>query len=423
MSEKRRDKKGRILRSGESQRSDGRYMYRYMDVSGKRQTVYSWKLVESDVTPRGKRVEQSLREKEEEIKKRNNVLYDGSRMTLNELFEQYINLKYKIKGIKAKTIYNYTVIWNKNMKDRPYANMQIGSLRRNHIISLYQDMLDEGVGAGSIILLNKNVCAILNYAVNEEYITRNVAKGCLKELEVYTEKREALTLEEQAIFLQYVASNRKYRNYYWMFVFLIETALRGSEAAGLTWNDIDLRNGFIDVNHQLLYACYEKDNSKRKLYIAKPKTRSSVRKVPLSAEAIHAIKKQKEYMFRISMIKNYEVDGCKDFVFLTSQNKLWHVSYLDHYLHEIVESYNQMEQKKAEEEDREPVLLPNITVHILRHTGCTRMAEAGIDMKTLQKIMGHDSLQITMEIYNHVDDMRMRREIEKLDVIQQRKFV
>ena len=133
MSEKRRDKKGRILRSGESQRSDGRYMYRYMDVSGKRQTVYSWKLVESDVTPRGKRVEQSLREKEEEIKKRNNVLYDGSRMTLNELFEQYINLKYKIKGIKAKTIYNYTVIWNKNMKDRPYANMQIGSLQRKSV--------------------------------------------------------------------------------------------------------------------------------------------------------------------------------------------------------------------------------------------------------------------------------------------------
>lgn len=55
MSEKRRDSKNRVLRSGESQRKDGRYAYKYIDTFGKTQFVYAWKLVPTDKTPKGKR--------------------------------------------------------------------------------------------------------------------------------------------------------------------------------------------------------------------------------------------------------------------------------------------------------------------------------------------------------------------------------
>lgn len=61
MSIKRKDTKGRILKDGESQRPDGRYMYQYVDAYGKRQTLYSWRLVETDSTPKGKRDTISLR--------------------------------------------------------------------------------------------------------------------------------------------------------------------------------------------------------------------------------------------------------------------------------------------------------------------------------------------------------------------------
>lgn len=54
MSSKRKDSKGRVLRNGETQRPDGRYMFRYTDAWGERQTVYSWKLVETDKIPEGK---------------------------------------------------------------------------------------------------------------------------------------------------------------------------------------------------------------------------------------------------------------------------------------------------------------------------------------------------------------------------------
>jgi site-specific recombinase xerD len=68
MSEKRRDNKNRILRTGESQRKDGRYAYKYIDAFGRPQFVYAWKLVPTDRTPAGKREDISLREKEQEIR-------------------------------------------------------------------------------------------------------------------------------------------------------------------------------------------------------------------------------------------------------------------------------------------------------------------------------------------------------------------
>lgn len=69
MSEKRRDSKNRVLRSGESQRKDGRYAYKYIDTFGKPQFVYAWKLVPTDKTPKDKREDKSLREKVREIQK------------------------------------------------------------------------------------------------------------------------------------------------------------------------------------------------------------------------------------------------------------------------------------------------------------------------------------------------------------------
>lgn len=67
MSEKRRDRKGRILRNGEIQLSDGRYRYKYIDNFGETRYVYSWKLDRNDRMPTGKKAEQSLREKEKQI--------------------------------------------------------------------------------------------------------------------------------------------------------------------------------------------------------------------------------------------------------------------------------------------------------------------------------------------------------------------
>lgn len=412
----RRDNKNRVLRDNESQREDGRYMYRYTDLDGSRKTVYSWRLVKTDSYPKGKRKDTSLREKQEEIQEEmSKGISVSSKMTLNELFDCYMALKLRTNKIKVKTLNNYQTIYNKNVRGRMIANFQIKDLKRNHFLNMYQDMLDDNVGNGSITLLHKIITSILNYAVLEDYIVKNYARGCIRELNIYTNKREALTIDEQTNFLKFVASDKNFRKQYWLFVIMIETACRGSEIAGLTWNDVDLQNKLINIDHQLLYECYENGNKEKRFQIRPPKTRKGIRKIPLSQEAIHALKEQKENMFRLGKINNYVIDNCENFVFLTSRNKLFYVTYIDYCLKQIVNKYNSIENANAQKENREPILLPNITAHILRHTGCTRMAELGIDARTLQEIMGHESIGVTMKIYNHVDTNRLRKEMEKLD--------
>jgi len=99
MSEKRRDNKNRILKTGESQRSDGRYCFKYVDNCGKPQFIYSWKLVATDPVPKGKRDAISLREKEKEIQRdlEDGIDTSGKKMTALQLYEKYIRTHGNIK--------------------------------------------------------------------------------------------------------------------------------------------------------------------------------------------------------------------------------------------------------------------------------------------------------------------------------------
>lgn len=216
MAEKRRDKKGRILRKGELQRSDGRYMYRYTNMNGERQVEYSWRLVESDPQPQGRKKELSLREKEALIEQDRYDMISTSygSMTVNELFDFYVKMKQKRGKITVRTIENYTKIWNKNMRKRKFAGMQIQAVRKTHILDCYQEMLEDSVGNGSITLIHKVLSAMFNHAVSEDYIRRNYAHGCTKELGIYNNKRDALTQAQQVEFLYFIKDNKEYSPYY-----------------------------------------------------------------------------------------------------------------------------------------------------------------------------------------------------------------
>lgn len=417
MVEKRRDKKGRILRIGESQRTDGRYMYRHMDCSGEYQTIYSWRLVETDPHPKGKRQEDALRTKEEQIEENNRNLISNisSNMTLNELFEHYVKMQTKRKKIKKRTSENYVGIWNKNLYDLPMASMPIGKIRKTHILDTYQQMQVNGVGNGSIILLHKVLNAMFNYAESEDMVRKNYAKGCTKELGIYNNKREALTIEQQEDFLELVEHSQELSWYYNLFVFFFETGCRCGESIGLTWSDVDFHKRFIKIDHQLIYELDE--NDERRFQVVDPKTIKSIRKVPLSMRALQALKMQKKQMQKAGYLENHIIDDHSGFVFLREDGQLLNAGRLDLLIHRIVYECNARKIANAIKSDTEPELLPNISTHILRHTACTRMAEKGMDQRTLQEIMGHQNLALTMKVYNHVDEKRMRDEMDKLDAV------
>lgn len=111
MSEKRRDNRNRILREGEYQRTDGRYRYRYIDEDGKEKNVYSWHLDKNDPTPRGKKRELSLREKEKQIQADlfDHIVTRGGNYTVVELIEKYTSLK---TGVGHNTKAGYKTVIN-----------------------------------------------------------------------------------------------------------------------------------------------------------------------------------------------------------------------------------------------------------------------------------------------------------------------
>lgn len=111
MSEKRRDNRNRILREGEYQRADGRYRYRYIDEDGKEKNVYSWRLDKNDLTPRGKKRELSLREKEKQIQADlfDHIVTRGGNYTVVELVEKYTSLK---TGVGHNTKAGYKTVIN-----------------------------------------------------------------------------------------------------------------------------------------------------------------------------------------------------------------------------------------------------------------------------------------------------------------------
>ena len=200
------------------------------------------------------------------------------------------------------------------------------------------------------------------------------------------------TMVQQDNFLTYI-KNSKYAYYYPLFVFMLETALRVGEVCGLTWDDVDLEHGFVNITHQLQYNNVGKDACQYQ--ILTPKSKSGVRNVPLSNAARDALMEQMKNQIEMDKKTEIEIDGYKDFVFSNRQNKPF------------------ITQIKKFGGTIEP--LPHIHPHLLRHTSCSRMAEAGVDPRTLQDIMGHASMKMTMELYNHVTDERLTNEIQKLN--------
>ena len=111
MSEKRRDNKNRILRTGESQRADGKYMYRYVDANGKTQCLYSWRLVKTDTVPEGKKDNGALRDIEKRVQRDvdDDIVPDGDGYTVLALVEKYISQK---TGVKNTTRAGYGTVVN-----------------------------------------------------------------------------------------------------------------------------------------------------------------------------------------------------------------------------------------------------------------------------------------------------------------------
>lgn len=394
-SEKRRDNKNRVLRTGESQRKDGRYVYNYIDTFGKPQSVYSWKLVPTDKIPAGKRKDISLREKEEEIQK---DIFDGidtigKKMTVCQLYAKQIRHRANVKeGTKQGRGQLMRILREDKLGACPIEKVKLSDAKEWAL-----RMKEKGYAYKTINNHKRSLKAAFYTAIQDDCIRKNPFDFQLNTvLEDDTEPKVPLSPIQEASFLSFIQNDKVYKKYYDEIIILLGTGLRISELCGLTETDIDFENKLINVDHQLLKISGN-------YYVDTPKTKSGVRQIPMSTNVCEAL--ERVLKNRRQTATPIIVGGYTRFLFL-NQNGLPKVAAnYENMFRGLVKKYN-----KCHEEALPKVMTP----HTLRHTFCTNLANAGMNPKALQYIMGHSNINMTLNYYAHATPDNAIAEMERL---------
>ena len=374
------------LLKGESKRKDGRYMYRYTDINGKRHAIYAKTLSE-------------LRIRERQIARNKNELnqYVTTGASVNFVFDRYISMK---TNLKQNTRSNYIYIYNKFIRDS-FGRRNINEIRYSDVKQFYVSLLNDGLQVNSLDNIHTILHPTFQLAVRDDVIRTNPTDGVMAELKKSDRKnkgiRHALTLEQQRAFLNYTASSPVYCHWLPLFVFLFGTGCRIGEMVGIRWDDVDFEKKEVSVNHSLEYILDEK--RKAAWHVSTPKTAAGVRVIPLLKEVEEALLEEKENQETSGVHNSDQVDGVTGFMYTNRFGKLLLPSSVNRAIVRISDAYNAEETVKAARERREPILIPHFSAHHIRHTFATRLCEHESNLKVIQSIMGHADIATTMNIY------------------------
>lgn len=261
-------------------------------------------------------------------------------------------------------------------------------------------LLDEILIKGEIFNLYH---PIFSLAVRDGYIRVNPTDGIMREIRAQynweTERRRALTEEQQSAFVSYVSSSVQYCHWMPLFTVLLGTGGRIGEILGLRWQDCDFDSGIITIDHTLIYRLQE--NGKCEYHITTPKTKAGVREIPMFDEVRQALLQEKARQQKEGE-NNTIIDGYCGFIFTNRFGGVYSAHCVNRAISRIIADYNQAEVELAQIENRSPALLPHFSVHHLRHTFCSRMCENTSDsntLKVIQEIMGHADISTTLDVY------------------------
>jgi len=385
---KRKDKNGYILRVGECCRSDGRYSYSYTDIEKNRHVVYAKNIVE-------------LREKEKliHIDRADGIdIHKANRMTLNDLFEKYISQKYNLKDT---TMANYIFIYDQYVRET-FGKRKIADIKYSDVKRFYHSLMEERkLVATTVEHVHTLLHPTFRLAIRDGYLRTNPTDDVMTEIKKsklwVKNKRNALTIPQQRAFVNYIESSEEFSGWYPIMVVLLGTGMRIGECLGLRWQDIDFKEKFISVNHNLTDRPVGRDR-KMGRHIQTPKTEAGTRNIPILDEVMDAFAKEYQIQKCLGFCEE-EIDGYSGFVFSTRDHKVYNANSINNSMHRIIEAYNKEERENAKKENREPIILPFFSAHVLRHTFCTRLCENENNLKVIQEIMGHKDIQTTMNIY------------------------
>lgn len=372
---RRKDNKGRVLKDGESQRTNGTYMYRYTDRDGKRRSIYANDL-------------KALRDKEEKIEKEtvNEFSLEATNLTVLDLMQNYTTVK-QDRAEGTKRVYKNVIV---TLMKSGFANMPIITVTKLAAQQYILWLFNEGKAYGTIKGYYGIIKSCFGVACENDIISKNPFNFSLSTiLRNTTIKKEALTPEQTKTLLSFAHSNKVYRKYENDIRILLGTGLRIGELYGLTMKDLDFNARTISVTHQIRYDAWKSGDEKWS--VTMPKSKSGIRTIPMTDDVFYCLQNVIEN--RPQLQNPPSIDGYSDFVFIYDGGVRTHV-HLEQGLRNLVNAYNR--QTNAEP-------LPHVTPHTLRHTFCSNIINAGINVKSAQYLMGHSNVKLTLDVYSHAN--------------------
>lgn len=378
----RRDSKHRVLRRGESIRADGKYQFKY-HINGKPHFVYSWRLEPTDKLPAGKKPCLSLRELEKQIGYDLDTQMDpvGKNITVMELMERYLRTK---TGVRDSTRAGYRTV-QRTLEKEPFGGKKISQVKVSDAKLFLIKLQSDGKGYSSIHSIRGVLRPAFQMAVDDDVLHKNPFGFELATVIVNDSvTREAITKEQMRKFLKFIHDDNVYCKYYEVVYILFHTGMRISEFCGLTLKDIDLENRIINIDHQLLRT------SEMKYVIEATKTNAGTRKLPMTEDVFRCFQAIIEDREKPRFEKM--VDGHTGFLYTDKDGMPLVAMHWEHRFNHMVKRYNDIYR----------VQIPNITPHVCRHTYCSNMAKSGMNPKTLQYLMGHSDIGVTLNTYTHL---------------------
>lgn len=292
------------------------------------------------------------------------------------LYKDYIYnwLKEKRMYVKESTYANYSNnIFNHIIPK--LGNLYLDEINhkiiQNYILELFESgNLKDGKGLScktikDIIIIIKSS---IKQAINEDLMKHIELTFNYPKIE-YTHSIYILNKNEQNKIVDYVLKNLNNRNI--GLLITLFSGIRIGELCALRWNDIDFKRGILKISHTL-QKIYIKDNDNisSKIVMTSPKTKNGKREIPINKTLLNILKELKSY-------KNYFI--------ITGSEKCIEPRIYRKYFNKLLKK----------------IKVKHFNFHSLRHTFATNCISLGIDYKTVSELLGHSTINITLNLYVH----------------------
>lgn len=362
-------------------RKDGRWCAAYFDENYNRHYVYGKTQTE---------VKQKLAEnkKQKLIKNRQGVL-------LQEWMQEFLE-RFKKNELKITTYDSYMSIFRKHIKDTKLGKTRLEKVSTEILQRYYNDKLKDGYNSKTVRSIETIINSALAMAMKLKMISENP--------NLYTslppkKKYEAKTLQKEEI--DVIISEAKEEELYPIVMTTIYTGMRKGEVMALKWENVDFQERKIYIKNSLCrieeQQLDEKGRRCVKYEILEPKTKKSIRMIPMLDEVYNALMMQKSRQNEDK--KKYKGLYTEQGLVFASEsgNYLPQRPFMDKY-HTFLKKYN----------------ITDIRFHDLRHTFASMLIESDVSMKVVQELLGHSTITTSMDIYTHVSDKKKEQALESL---------